>query len=166
MFGRPADDRHQLFVFERLLDVVERPIVDGANGRLQARLRRHENYDCVRIVRAYGCQNVESGNVGHPHVGDDKLRLQGRYLFETFFPAQGGVGNETFALEKNANGVEDSHLVIDDENRCCRSRGRGHAFSTAATAGDFRAPSFPNFGSITVNRVPAPLLFPSTRMKP
>ena len=67
-------------------------------------------------MRANGGKNVEPRHVGHTHIGDNELGLESRNLLEALFSAQCGVRDEAFVLEQNANGVEDTHLVVDDEH--------------------------------------------------
>ena len=50
MLGGAAENRHQLVVAERLLDVVERALVHRLHRRLQRRLRRHEDHRHVGIA--------------------------------------------------------------------------------------------------------------------
>ena len=163
-----AQDRHQLFVLERLLDVVEGAVVHCPNRRLQTRLRRHQNDNCVGVVRAHRGQNVEAGDIRHSDVGDDQVGLECRDLLEAFLAAERSVGNEAFALQKNSNGVENSLLVVDDEDGRGRACDSCHAGLLRFALGVRRrdATSSPSLGMITVNFVPLPLPLPSTRMKP
>src|SRR6266481_3253434 len=166
MLGRATHYRQQLFVLEWFLDVVEGAVVHRADRRLQARLRRHQNYDGLGVVRANRGQDVETGDVGHSDVRDYQLWLQRSDLLETFLSAKRRVRDEPLVLEQNAYRVENAHLVIDDENRRSRRCDPRH-FSLFATAlGVFRVPSLPSLGRNTVNLVPARLPCLSTRMKP
>ncbi len=166
MLRRATNYRDELFVLERLLDVIEGAIVHRADRRLKARLRRHENHNRLGVVRAHGSQNIQAGDIGHSDVSDYQLGLQCGNLLQTLLPSESRVGDESLALEQNADRVEYAHLVIDDENRRSGCRGGGHYSLFARNLGVFLAPSAPSLGRITVNLVPdrGPSL--STRIKP
>src|SRR6267378_335703 len=170
MFGRATHDRHQLLILERLLYVVEGAVVNCTDGRLETGLGRHKDDHRFRVMCSNRRENVEAGHIRHSYVGEYQLRLQGRDLLETLFPAEGSVRSEPFALEQYSNRVEDAHLVIDDENGRRRGRTRRHESTFVDNLGvrfGLRfAPSVPSFGKITVNRVPPRWSGLSTRIKP
>ena len=60
MLGGAAEDRDQLVVAERLLDVVERALVHRLHRRLQRGLRGHENDRHVGIARARRGEDLDA----------------------------------------------------------------------------------------------------------
>src|ERR1700737_5264197 len=103
------------------------------------------------------CKNVQARHIRHSYVGEYQLRLQGSDLLEALLAAEGRVRSESFALEQYSNGVEDAHLVIDDEDRGRRRRRRPHEASFVVDSLGARfglrfAPSVPSLGKIIFNR--------------
>src|SRR5688500_19187877 len=64
------------------------------------------------------------------------------------------MGNETLALEQDPNGVEDPHLVIDNEDGGERLCGRGHLSLSGVGLGALPFFPAPSLGRIMVNFVP------------
>jgi hypothetical protein len=113
---RAAHDRHQLVVAERLLEVVERAIVDGLDGALQRRLRRHQHHGEAGVQRPRRGEQLQPVHAGHAHVADDDVGTQLREPLQPGAAALGDVGGEAFGLEEDAHGVEDRRLVVHDQD--------------------------------------------------
>src|SRR5690606_36876733 len=68
--GRPSADYQQLIVRERLLDVVERTLVDRLDGGVERRLCRHEDDGNVLIQLPGGVEDVDATYPRHADVGE------------------------------------------------------------------------------------------------
>ena len=117
VLGGAPQDRHQLVVAERLLDVVESALVHGLHGGLQGGLRRHEDDRHVRIRLARGRQDLDAADVGHPDVGQHDVRPELADAVEARLAAVRHVRGESLVAQQDVEGVENARLVVDDEDR-------------------------------------------------
>jgi GNAT superfamily N-acetyltransferase len=131
VLGGTAADRHHVVVGERLLDIVERALVDGLNGCLQRGLGGHEDDGCFGVLPAHRGQNLDTGHPGHLEVGQDDVRRRGLELLETGFTALGGGDVEAFVLQQDPQCLENALLIIDDQYR---GRGGGRRIHQAASS--------------------------------
>ncbi len=76
MLGGAPQDRDQLVVAERLLDVVERALVHRLHRRLQRGLRGHEDDRHVGIALPRGREDLDAAHVRHADVGEHDVRRQ------------------------------------------------------------------------------------------
>jgi hypothetical protein len=115
MLGGTAADRHQVVVRERLLDVVERALVDGLDGALERRLGGHQDDRGLHIVLSHRRQDVDPRHLGHPHVGQHDVGTGGLEQLEPRLAALCGRDREAFVLQQDAQGVENGGFVVDDQ---------------------------------------------------
>src|SRR5688572_4790893 len=108
---------HQLVVGERLLDVVERARIDGANGALERGLGGHQDHRRHRVLLPGGVQDVEPGDLGHAYVREDQVVRAGPDLLQPGLAALGGGDLEPFVPEQDPEGVQDARLVVDHQDR-------------------------------------------------
>ena len=108
MLGGAAQDRNQLVVAERLLDVIERALVNGLHCRLEGRLGRHENDRTIRIALFGGSQDLDAGDVRHANVGEHDIRCHRQQLLQAALPALGEERREALVAEQNVERIEDS----------------------------------------------------------
>ena len=116
MLGGALEDREQLVVAERLLDVVEGALVHRLHRRLQRRLRGHEDDRRVRILLARRGEDLDAADVRHADVGEHDVRLQLGELLEPARAAVRGVRVEAGVAQQDAERLEDALLVVDDED--------------------------------------------------
>ena len=154
MFGGTPDDRHQLVVAERLLDVVERARVHRLHRRLQRRLCGHEDDRHVGVMRPRGREHLHAGHLRHADVAQHDVRREPRDHLERGLSAVRQVGREALGAQEDLEGLEDARLVVDDEDG-----GRGDAIGHGAIPD--------GVGSTGRNTVkPVPLGVLSTRITP
>ena len=114
--GAP-EDRDQLVVGERLLDVVEGAGVDRADRALQRGLGGHEDDRRHRVLLPGGGEDVEAGDLRHAHVGEDDVVGSRPDLLQPGLAALGGGDLESLVAEQDPQGIENPRLVIDDQHR-------------------------------------------------
>ena len=96
MLGRALENRHQLVVSERLLDIVERALVHGLHCRLQRCLRGHEDHGTIRIALLGRGEDLDAGHVRHANVREDDVRGGRREILQAAFATLGEVRREAF----------------------------------------------------------------------
>ena len=116
-FAGAPQDREQLVVGERLLDVVEGPRVDRPDRGLERGLRRHQDDRRHRILLLGRLQDVESGDLGHPHVGQHDVVAAGPDLVQPGLATLRRRDLEPLLAEQDPQGVEDAGFVVDDQDR-------------------------------------------------
>ena len=116
---RALEDRQQLVVAERLLDVIEGALVHRLHRRLQRGLRRHEDDGRVRVLLARRGEDLDAADVGHPDVGEHDVGLQLGELRESRPAAVRGVRVEAGVAQQDAERLENPLLVVDDEHGGC-----------------------------------------------
>ncbi len=116
-FAGAPENRDQLVVGERLLDVVEGARIDCADGALQRGLSGHENDRCHRVLLARGRQDIEPGHLRHPDVGEDDVMGAGPDLLQPGLAALGGGHLEPLVPEQDPEGIEDPGLVVHHQHR-------------------------------------------------
>ena len=119
MLAGALEDREQLVVAERLLDVIEGALVHRLHRRLQRRLRGHEDHRRVRILLPRGGEDLHAAHVRHAHVGEHDVRLERRELRETRPAPVRRVRVEAGVAQEDAERLEDPLLVVDDEHGGC-----------------------------------------------
>ena len=127
MLGGAPKDRDELIVAKRLLDVVRR------RPRFTACIA-----DCsvacavIRITGISGSllprrgEHLETADGRHADVAEDDVRLQRGDLLQTLPAAKCNVCREPLVLEENAQRIDYSRLVIDDEDGRPRLRAFAH----------------------------------------
>ncbi len=116
MLGGALEDRDDLVVDERLLDVVVRARVHRLDGRAQVGLRGHEDDGDVGVARARRGEHVESTDARHADIGEDDVGVGRLQLLQPLLSSLRDDGIEALVLEEDAKGVEDPHLIVDDED--------------------------------------------------
>src|SRR5690606_15841490 len=114
-FGRPAAERDEFAVHERLLEVVERALVHGLDRGLERCLRRHEDDRRLGVALADLRQEVEARDAGHADVRQHHV---GRRLLEPFqrlAAALRGRDLEALAAQQDLQRIEDRDLVVYDQ---------------------------------------------------
>src|SRR5829696_1428767 len=162
MLARALEDGEELVVSERLLDVIESPLVHRLHRRLQRRLRRHQDHRGVGILLARRGEDLDPAHVRHANVGEDDVRLERRELREPLSTAVRGVRVEAGVAQQDPERLEDSLLVVDDQDFGCA---RGDHVSTAKEEEgvDVGRRDGSARGSTTVKRVPVEPLSTKTR---
>ena len=140
----PPQDRDQLVVGERLLDVVEGAAVHRLDGALQGGLRRHQDHRRHRVLIARGGQDIDARDLRHPHVGEHDVVRPVADLFQAGLAALGGSDLEALIAEKDPQRIEDARFIIDDEDGWLLAHATPSAMAWA--------------GSRMVNVVPARIL--------
>ena len=79
-----------IFVRERLLQVIERTLVDRLHCRLQRCLRGHQDDRHFGIIGAHRLQHLQSGDAGHANVGEHDVRPDARQLRDRLAPVLHG----------------------------------------------------------------------------
>src|SRR5436309_2429246 len=113
---RAAADRHEVVVGKRLLDVVERALVDRLDRALQRRLRGHQDDRGFGVLLAHRGKNVGAGDTRHLDVGEHDVGRRRLQRLETRLAPLRGDDVEPFALQEDAEHVQDPQLVVDDQN--------------------------------------------------
>ena len=111
----PAQNSDQFVVGERLLDVVERALVDCLNRGLQRGLGRHQDHRRHRVLLPDRVQDVDAGHLRHSHVGQDDVVGAAADLVQAGLSTLRGEDLEALFLEQDPQCIEDARLVVDDQ---------------------------------------------------
>src|SRR5439155_333880 len=142
LLRRAPANRDEIVVRERLLDVVERPLIHRLDGALERGLGRHEDDGGLRVLIAHRRQDLGARDARHLDVREYDVGRVSLERFQPRFPALRGGHVEPFPLQQDPEHVQDPHLVVDDQNR----------WLLAHAASSFRRAA----GKYTVNVVPCP----------
>jgi ribosome modulation factor len=113
--GTPAQ-RHEIGVAERLLQVVERALVDGLHGGLQRCLRCHENDRDFDVVLTHTGEHLEASHARHADVGEHNVRHQFRQPRDGLTRVLHGGYVESLTVQQQLYRVENGPLVVDDQH--------------------------------------------------
>jgi hypothetical protein len=116
VFGGAREDGDELVVPEGLLDVIEGALVDGLHGRLERRLRRHEDHRGVRILLSSRGEDLHTAHVRHADVSEDDVGLKLGELLQARPAAACGVGVESRVAQQDAERLQDALFVVDHED--------------------------------------------------
>ena len=117
MLGGALEDREQLVVAERLLDVVEGAFVHRLHRRLQRRLRRHEDDRACPDPAA--APRRGSPRRRRPACGRRRARCRAAARASCSSPALppcAVCGVEAGVAQQDAERLENARLVVDDED--------------------------------------------------
>src|SRR5581483_3948064 len=157
VFGGALENRDQLVVPERLLDVVERALVHRLHRGLEGRLGRHQDHRRVGIPGADRAQHLHAAHGGHADIAQDDVGIDRVDLLQRELAPERGMRTEAFVLEQDAQRVENPRLVIDHQNAWASV-----AVPVAVSVAHAVASSFCEYGNNTVNRVPVGSVSTST----
>jgi hypothetical protein len=101
---------------ERLLEVVAGPLSQGLDGHLHRGMARHEDHRSARVERARPLQHLQTADAGHHHVGHDHVEFLLLDSSQGLFAAAGDGNAVALSLEKQAQSVLRSGLVVHHEN--------------------------------------------------
>ena len=123
--GRPADDDAELVEVQRLLDVVERPLLESPAAGLDRRVGRDEDDLGARRVLDGGGEDLQAALrlAGQDEVGDDYVEPLGLYASQgrgEVVDDGAGVAHPRKAL---FDGLGVSLFVLDDQYVGCGSLG-------------------------------------------
>ena len=128
MLGGAAQDRDQLVVAERLLDVIEGAFVHRLHRRLQRGLRRHEDDRHVRILLPRRGEDLDAADVRHADVGEDDVRDSTRaMLLEPRLAAVRDVRREALVAQQDVERIENARFRRRRRGRWALTRGPRHA---------------------------------------
>ena len=108
MLGGTAEDRDELVVAERLLDVVEGASVHRLHRGLQRRLRGHQDHRDVGIVRPRRGEHLNPGHLRHPHIGEHDVGGQLHDALERLLPPVRQLRREPFRSEQDLECLQDA----------------------------------------------------------
>ena len=77
-------------------------------------------------------QDLDAGDARHLEVGQHDVGRGAFQLLEARLPSLGRRDIETLVLEQNAERLEDSLLIVDDEDRWCVRHYAASSFRRAA----------------------------------
>ena len=104
--------QHQLFVIDRLGDVVVGSGLHGSHGGLHGAKCRNHHDGGLRILLANLLQQIQSGDAGHLQIGDDQRRSILLDAAQRFIAAGGGGGGIAGFLELQLGDAAQALVVI------------------------------------------------------
>ena len=147
LFEAFADGEQDLFVLERLGDVVESADAHRFDGALDRGVRRDHDHHLLGIARAQLLQDLHARHAGEHEIEQHEIDRFALGKEQRLLAGAGGDRAQTLAPEERPEDVLEHLFVVDDEDV-------GHARSCAASAA---LAALPAVGRSTTNRQPRSL---------
>ena len=114
--GRRPDAHQQLVAEERLLHEVDGAELHRFDRGVDGAEAGHDDEGGIDADVAQLAQDVEAGDAGHPHVGEDDVEGAAARQLEAFFAARRRLHGVAGGAQHPLHAVAHARVVVDDED--------------------------------------------------